>query len=110
MVECYFCGVTADATTAPAAWAPEFFRADGEHVCEPACPTCAAVRLRKDASEAFFLVGVDPVKEVVRRVAQGFFRWPLEARMSDRLDFHEVACWEIEQALTASYRAGRAAR
>ncbi|AWM39834.1 hypothetical protein GobsT_17960 [Gemmata obscuriglobus] len=107
MAECYFCGVRAD--TAPA-WVTEFYRAGGECVREPTCPTCAAVLLTKDENGAFVLAGADPVKEAVRRVAEQAFKWPLEARKSDRLDFHEVACWEIERALTAAYRAGRAAR
>lgn len=33
----------------------------------------------------------------------------LERRRSDRLDFHDVAVWTIEAALTAAYEAGRAA-
>ena len=33
----------------------------------------------------------------------------LEARNSDRLDFHEVAVWQIAKALTNAYAAGRAA-
>ena len=31
----------------------------------------------------------------------------LDARKSDRLDFHEVAVWSIEKALGAAYDAGR---
>jgi hypothetical protein len=34
----------------------------------------------------------------------------LETRRSDRLDFHEVAVWQIEAALRAAYEAGRASR
>lgn len=31
----------------------------------------------------------------------------LETRSSDRLDFHELAVWEIREALEAAYNAGR---
>lgn len=33
----------------------------------------------------------------------------LEARNSDRLDFHELGVWEIKEALEAAYEAGRIA-
>jgi hypothetical protein len=33
----------------------------------------------------------------------------LDRRMSDRLDFHDLAVWTIEAALTAAYEAGREA-
>lgn len=33
----------------------------------------------------------------------------LVGRRSDRLDFHEIACWELRDALAAAYRAGFAA-
>ena len=108
MVECYFCGAKADTGAVLASWVPEFYRT-GECVPEPCCPACVAAYLTKDGNEEFVLVEPDPVKEAVKRVAGKFFKWPLEARKSDRLDFHEVACWQMEQALTAAYRAGRAA-
>ena len=31
----------------------------------------------------------------------------LDRRMSDRLDFHDVAVWTVEAALAAAYEAGR---
>ena len=34
----------------------------------------------------------------------------LEARNSDRLDFHEVAVWEILKFLRLAYRAGQSSR
>lgn len=34
----------------------------------------------------------------------------LDARNSDRLDFHEVSVWEILRALRLAYRAGQSAR
>ena len=34
----------------------------------------------------------------------------LEARNSDRLDFHEVSVWELLNALRLAYRAGQSAR
>lgn len=109
MVECYFCGARAEGPVAPASWVPEFARSDGECVPEPSCPTCVAAYLTTDGNEEFVLVEPDPVNEAIKRVAEKFFTWPLEARKSDRLDFHEVACWQMERALTAAYRAGRAA-
>jgi hypothetical protein len=33
----------------------------------------------------------------------------LETRASDRLDFHEVAVWQVKAALLAAYRAGQKA-
>ncbi len=34
----------------------------------------------------------------------------LETRNSDRLDFREVAVWQVRDALQAAYEAGKAAR
>jgi hypothetical protein len=34
----------------------------------------------------------------------------LETRRSDRLDFHDLAVWQIKDALRAAYDAGRASR
>ena len=34
----------------------------------------------------------------------------IETRNSDRLDFYDVAIWQIEAALTRAYEAGRASR
>ena len=34
----------------------------------------------------------------------------LDARNSDRLDFHEVSVWEILRALRLAYRAGQSSR
>ena len=34
----------------------------------------------------------------------------LDARNSDRLDFHEVSVWEILKALRLAYRAGQSSR
>lgn len=33
----------------------------------------------------------------------------LEAQKSDRLDFHEIAVWNLKEALQAAYRAGQVA-
>jgi hypothetical protein len=33
----------------------------------------------------------------------------LDTRKSDRLDFHDLAVWQIRQALDAAYEAGRKA-
>lgn len=33
--------------------------------------------------------------------------WTLHERKSDRLDFHSVAVWNVREALTAAYEAGR---
>jgi hypothetical protein len=32
----------------------------------------------------------------------------LETRFSDRLDFHDLAVWQLREALKAAYEAGRA--
>jgi hypothetical protein len=34
----------------------------------------------------------------------------LDTRKSDRLDFHELAVWQIKKALEAAYAAGREAK
>ena len=34
----------------------------------------------------------------------------LEERKSDSLDFHEVAVWELKEALEQAYEAGRGAK
>ena len=34
----------------------------------------------------------------------------LDTRNSDRLDFHELAVWQIKKALEAAYSAGREAK
>ncbi|MBX9633961.1 MAG: hypothetical protein K2X44_03180 [Magnetospirillum sp.] len=34
----------------------------------------------------------------------------LDTRKSDRLDFHELAVWQIKKALDAAYAAGREAK
>ena len=34
----------------------------------------------------------------------------LDTRKSDRLDFHEVAVWNLKEALEAAYRAGQESR
>jgi hypothetical protein len=45
--------------------------------------------------------------EVLAEIARKHLGVPtLEARNSDRLDFHEVAVWEVKAALEAAYQAG----
>jgi hypothetical protein len=34
----------------------------------------------------------------------------LDERKSDRLDFHDLSVWQIQEALRAAYQAGRNAR
>jgi hypothetical protein len=44
-------------------------------------------------------------------IARRVIRIPtLEARNSDRLDFHEVSVWELLSALRLAYRAGQTSR
>ena len=44
-------------------------------------------------------------------IARRVIRIPtLEARNSDRLDFHEVSVWELLKALRLAYRAGQSSR
>jgi glyoxylase I family protein len=53
---------------------------------------------------------VDVTPEVLERLVQElgrkFYGHPLEPRNLDRLDFHEVTCWEMKAALEAAVRAG----
>lgn len=48
--------------------------------------------------------------EVLTMIAREHLGIPtLETRLSDSLDFHDVAVWQVEAALKAAYRLGRAA-
>ena len=48
-------------------------------------------------------------EEVVAEIARRLLRLEtLEARNADRLDFHEVAVWEVKAALLEAFRAGTA--
>ena len=48
-------------------------------------------------------------EEVVAEIARKELRIPtLEHRKSDRLDFHTVSVWGVQQALEAAYEAGQA--
>ena len=45
------------------------------------------------------------------QIAKRFLKIPtLDARNMDRLDFHEVAVWELKDALRQAYRSGRDAK
>ena len=47
----------------------------------------------------------------VERVAVDYFGiHTLKEQKSDRLDFHEVACWNVEAALIRMYELGRASK
>ena len=47
------------------------------------------------------------IKDLLEKIAQERLRLPtLEIRRKDTLDFHNVAVWEIREALEAAYRAG----
>lgn len=49
--------------------------------------------------------------DTIRRIAKQVLAIEhLEARHSDSLDFHDLAVWDIEEALKAAYEAGRKAR
>jgi hypothetical protein len=112
MAECYFCGKRAtQLEAAEAGWAPEFHRPGGEPVGCEACPDCAAGRLVTGPDGELQMTEPEPlVAEAVRAIATRYFRFPLTTRGSDRLDFHELAVWELRDALTAAYMAGRASR
>jgi hypothetical protein len=48
-------------------------------------------------------------EEVVAEIARRLLRLEtLETRNADRLDFHEVAIWEVKAALLEAFRAGTA--
>jgi hypothetical protein len=50
-------------------------------------------------------------QEAVTTIARQVLGIPtLEARNSDRLDFHEIGVWSLRQALSEAYLAGRASR
>jgi hypothetical protein len=53
----------------------------------------------------------DPIRDAaIREIARReLLIETLDRRMRDALDFHEVAVWTIEAALTAAYEAGREA-
>lgn len=51
----------------------------------------------------------ESLERVVQELGRKFYGHPLEARNSDRADFHEVACWEMKAALEAAVMAGWAA-
>lgn len=46
------------------------------------------------------------LERLVQELGRKFYGHPLEPRNSDRLDFHEVACWEMKAALEAAVQAG----
>ena len=53
----------------------------------------------------------DKPKVAIAKIAQQVLGLEtLETRKSDRLDFHELAVWQIEAALRAAYEAGWAAK
>jgi glyoxylase I family protein len=48
----------------------------------------------------------EALERLVQELGHKFYGHPLEARNSDRVDFHEVACWQMKAALEAAVRAG----
>jgi hypothetical protein len=46
------------------------------------------------------------MNEVIQRLARRLGFVTLETRRSDSLDFHDVAVWQIKEALEAAYEAG----
>jgi hypothetical protein len=49
--------------------------------------------------------------EAIERIAREVLMIEtLERRCSDRLDFHDLAVWNLRSALDAAYEAGKAAR
>lgn len=50
------------------------------------------------------------MKAKIKEIAKRYLRLEtLETRMSDSLDFHDCAVWNIKQALEEAYNAGHAA-
>lgn len=51
------------------------------------------------------------MKKELEDIAKKFFRvTTLETRNSDRLDFHDIAVWNMRGALEAAYEAGKKAK
>ena len=46
------------------------------------------------------------MNEVIHRLARRLGFVTLETRRSDSLDFHDVAVWQVKEALEAAYEAG----
>jgi hypothetical protein len=70
-----------------------------EAAARPASDTPAATPTNPGAT-------VDARLEQIARTTLGLET--LETRRSDGLDFHDLAVWQIKQALQAAYEAGRA--
>jgi len=70
-----------------------------ELTATPAAATPAATRTNPETA-------VDACLEQIARTTLGLET--LETRRSDGLDFHDLAVWQIKQALQAAYEAGRA--
>lgn len=52
-------------------------------------------------------MNTDERSAAIRQIASRVLRVPtLEARNSDRLDFHEVGIWQLREALETAYDAG----
>ena len=48
-----------------------------------------------------------PIEQLLTQIAQQHLDVEtLETRLSDRLDFHDLAVWSIKAALEAAYQAG----
>jgi len=54
---------------------------------------------------ADYLIG-DHMTKIVTDIALKHYQHPLQRRNQDRLDFHEVACWTMEEALREAVLAG----
>lgn len=112
MAECYFCGRRQPhLRVVEEGWTPGFWRPGGEYVDCEVCPSCAAGLLVPGSDDELVVTPADPpIAAPVRAVAARFFGFPLETRGADALDFHEVSVWQLRDALTAAYLAGRAAK
>lgn len=53
----------------------------------------------------------DEVQNIIEAIAKKFLHIDtLDARNWDKLDFHDVAVWQVKEALLAAYEAGFVAK
>ena len=94
-----------EATATPAASPTPVCPRCGEYHAEALIPTDDADGVRCTNCGTKY-GAVDACLEQIARTTLGLET--LETRRSDSLDFHDLAVWQIKQALQAAYEAGRA--
>ena len=87
------------------AWpqAAALWRAAAEHTAAPTQRECFMICAERCDGEA-------AADELLAGIARRVLGIPtLDTRKADRLDFHEVSVWALQEALRLAYRAGREA-